>query len=215
MYCATATSATGDHVFPRKLFLPRHRANLPQVPACAPCNRAKSRIETYVTAILPFGGRHETARENLELQVIKRLRRNRKLATALVKGVRRKWSKYGDLIIPTTTIPIDPDLFRLFFQLVVRGLIWHHWKQILTDAHLIEVSYFTDHRKALFNARVVNLTARDRVEADLGEGTAVYQGAPDTDCPQRTEWKFAIAGFTVIAFTGPKSASIQSEACGH
>jgi|GEM_PF-6617119 len=92
--------------------------------------------------------------------VPKRLRSNRKLAAALVSGVDKKWSKYGDLDIPTMTLPFDPDQFKRFFQLVVRGLVWLHWKQILTDAHLIEVSYFTDHRKALFNALVVNLTAR-------------------------------------------------------
>lgn len=220
MYCGTAKSATGDHVFPRKLFLERHRAYLPQVPACASCSGAKSKIETDLTAILPFGGRHETARENLELQVPKRLRRNRKLATALVQGVGRKWSKHGDLLIPTMTLSVDPVQVTNFVKLVVRGLVWHHWQQILTSDHFVKVMNVTDHGEQLFNTSVFDLVARDRVEADFGEGSVIYQGAQGTDCPQVTAWKIAIYGgmrFTdesgetdgsrlFVALTGPKAA---------
>jgi hypothetical protein len=58
VYCATAPAATMDHVFAREFFLPDRRPNLPKVPACAACNGAKSQLEHYLTAVLPFGGQH-------------------------------------------------------------------------------------------------------------------------------------------------------------
>ncbi len=38
---------TGDHIFPRQLFLESHRANLPKVPCCKNCNDEKSKLEHY------------------------------------------------------------------------------------------------------------------------------------------------------------------------
>jgi 5-methylcytosine-specific restriction endonuclease McrA len=64
-YCATQPATTADHVFSREFFLVKRRANLPQVPACNSCNNAKSRLEHYLTAALPFGGRHTDSTENL------------------------------------------------------------------------------------------------------------------------------------------------------
>ena len=64
-YCATQTATTADHVFSREFFLVKHRGNLPQAPACHHCNSAKSKLEHYLTAVLPFAGSHADAAENL------------------------------------------------------------------------------------------------------------------------------------------------------
>src|ERR1700722_9395653 len=81
--CGKGISTTGDHVFAREFFLKSRRATLPQVPACAPCNKEKSELEHYLTAVLPFGGRHDDASINLETMVPPRLAKNAKLHRGL------------------------------------------------------------------------------------------------------------------------------------
>lgn len=79
IYCANATSETADHVFAREFFLLNQRDGLPKVPSCQQCNKEKSDLEHYLTALLPFGGRHENAKDNLKKMVPKRLKKNKKL----------------------------------------------------------------------------------------------------------------------------------------
>jgi|ERR1700722_1420649 len=61
-YCLDAVATTVDHVFSREFFLVEDRGYLPEAPACKACNDEKSRMEHYLTAVLPFGGRHDQAR---------------------------------------------------------------------------------------------------------------------------------------------------------
>ena len=64
-YCAEREAVTGDHIFAREFFLPSARANLPQAPICEQCNNEKSKLEHYLTTVLPFGGRHSASPKTL------------------------------------------------------------------------------------------------------------------------------------------------------
>jgi hypothetical protein len=66
VYCATRSATTHDHVFAKGFFLEARRGDLPQVPACGPCNATKAILEHYLTAVLAFGGRHADAAANLQ-----------------------------------------------------------------------------------------------------------------------------------------------------
>lgn len=79
VYCSKAKAETADHVVAREFFMPSLRANIPKVPSCTSCNNNKSVLEHYLTALLPFGGRHRAAHENLVSMVPRRLMRNKKL----------------------------------------------------------------------------------------------------------------------------------------
>ena len=86
-YCVTPNSSEdGDHVVSREFFLPEHRANLPKVPACKECNNRKSRLEHYLTAVMPFGARHSDAGATLEKLVPRRLAKNAKLSRELARN---------------------------------------------------------------------------------------------------------------------------------
>jgi hypothetical protein len=76
-YCSQRPAVTGDHLFAREFFLKTQRANLPQVPTCDRCNGEKSKLEHYLTAVLPFGGRHPDALTNLSQMVEPRLAKNK------------------------------------------------------------------------------------------------------------------------------------------
>lgn len=64
VYCL-ARAEGDDHVIARQFFVERRRADLPKVAACRACNNEKSKLEQYLTGILPFAGRHQDARENM------------------------------------------------------------------------------------------------------------------------------------------------------
>src|SRR3989304_4598934 len=86
VYCRDQPGTTADHIFSRQLFLIRNRAYIPQVPACQKCNNEKSKLENDLTAILPFGGLHADAHENLVELVPKRLAKNLRLHRELYAG---------------------------------------------------------------------------------------------------------------------------------
>jgi hypothetical protein len=125
VYCAAALAATMDHVFAREFFIMDRRANLSKVPACQACNSAKSGLEHYLTAVLPFGGRHADGAAHLSGMVPGRLARNQKLA--------RRISAELSIVVPdrdtlAMTVPIDPEKIAELFALIAKGLLWHHWQ---------------------------------------------------------------------------------------
>ena len=207
VYCAEKPSTSADHVFAREFLLPRHRMNLPKVPACDDCNREKANVEHYLASLLPFGGRHSDAGENLETMVPKRLRKNIRLNRALAQGQGAVWGQAGALMVPTMTLPIDSGRFERLFQLIAKGLIWYHWQTYLTAEHFVEVWAPATAGARLFDERLFNLNARARVSANLGNGTFVYQGAQGVDCAQVTVWHIWVyGGVRVSDYTGGAAA---------
>jgi hypothetical protein len=70
VYCAVPGAAdTGDHVLARQFVAVAHRGQIPKVPACSVCNGKKAALESYLMAVLPFGGRHADALNNLTANV--------------------------------------------------------------------------------------------------------------------------------------------------
>lgn len=195
MYCAEQPSDGPDHVFAKKFFLPSDRDGLPQVPACKQCNEEKSELEHYLTTVLPFGGRHESVKANLETMVPQRLEKNRKLHRHLAEGVGTAWSREGEqLLVPAMTLPIDPACLESFFALVARGLVWHHWRIYLTKAHSVAVWQLVEAGNQLFDRFLSCHAMGALVSADLGHGAFVYEGAQGVDCPQVSIWRFSAFG---------------------
>jgi hypothetical protein len=132
VYCATRSATTKDHVFARGFFLEARRGSLPQVPACGPCNSAKADLERYLTATLPFGGRHADAEANLEGMVPKRLAKNLALKRKLAAGMSRTWIREAGVYLPTSTVPFEPEKLEELSAFIAKGLVWHHWRVLIT-----------------------------------------------------------------------------------
>jgi hypothetical protein len=182
VYCAKRPSTTGDHVFAREFFLLKHRNGLPQVPACDTCNGEKSELEHYLTAVLPFGGRHPDASVNLETMVPKRLQRNAKLRTRLAEGYTRE------------KIPLESGRIERFFVLIAKGLLWHHWQSILGADDCAAATVLQPAGAAPLDQILSKLRPCDRVRVNLGEGTFIYEGLRTIDSPQSALWRFLIYG---------------------
>jgi hypothetical protein len=195
VYCGAAPSTTtGDHVFAREFFINVRRGNLPKVPACEACNHEKSKLEHYLTAVLPFGGRHTDSVQNLSTLVEPRLAKNTKLHSALSVGQGRVWSREGGLLVPVSTLPIDGDKIDRLFEFIIKGLLWHHWNVILDRGrHGLWAGFLTP-IGVQFHRQFFAMNANARVSANLGEGTFTYEGLQGTDIPEMSVWLFNVYG---------------------
>ena len=126
VYCAKEQAAsTGDHIFAREFFLENKRDNLPQVPACVACNNRKSELEHYLTSVLPFGGQHSDAINNLSSMVPKRLCKNKSLHDKLGSGMKKGWFEtQSGILVKSTSIPIDFTKIEMLIDYIVRGLLF-------------------------------------------------------------------------------------------
>jgi hypothetical protein len=190
VYCNARDSVTGDHIFAKEFFLPSARADLPQAPTCDVCNNDKSKLEHYLTAVLPFGGRHGAAIENLATQVPKRLRRNARLHRELAAELHDSPDPLG----PNMTIGFNGEYVEHLFSMIARGLLWHHWRTYLPTGHAVRSVTVTKAGERLYDDLIFKRTARNRVTGNLGMGTFIYEGVQATDDPAFTGWRFLIYG---------------------
>ena len=176
VYCSSAIATCGEHIFARKFFLPADRKGLPKVPGCDACNARKSELELYALAVLPFGGRHAGARENLATMVPGRLEKNAPLGRTISQGFGKRWvDGASGLRLPVTGIPMDAEPVMALFKMIGRGLLWHHWQRLLAVDTAIDAGALDVRGESLFRA-VFEAHADARVSETLGDGTVRYDG---------------------------------------
>jgi hypothetical protein len=206
VYCCVATSTTGDHIFAKEFFLETRRKNLPMAPACSRCNAQKSKLEHYLTAVFPFGGRHTDAVVNLKTMAPKRLDRNAQLLSTLQATFRlpghRSWEYANGLFVPIIGLPFDWNKFGKWLILIVKGLSWFHWKKHITSDCIVDVRWGYD---SLFQ-RLLAMHAACHIRQDLGAGTFSYEAAQGIDNPRVSVWQFLIYG---DARFGSKSTALS------
>jgi len=187
-------------VFARTLFLERRRGNLPKVPSCSECNNGKSQLEHYLATVLPFGGRHDDASDNLQEQVPGRLARNVRLHRDLAEGqetVEQQQAGEG-AVAATIALPFNGQRLLNYMEFVVKGLLWHHWRILLSPEHGVRVIAPKNAAASLFLDAFAR-SARQHVTGDLGNGTVRYQGAQGTDYPELGVWAISLYGGVVLS----------------
>jgi hypothetical protein len=198
VYCIDGVAEDGDHVISRQFFPQENRANLPKVPACKACNNDKSKLEHYLTTVLPFGGQHDDAGEILTKLVPRRLARNNKLHSAIIEGLSHHIvSTNGGPWMPSMAIPFDGRNIERFYEYLVRGLAWHHWKLLLGPDVTVKAGYLVEAGRLAFE-RLLTLDAADSVSADLGNGVFVYEAAQSKETQELTVWKMTFYGGVLL-----------------
>jgi hypothetical protein len=170
------------------------REGIPKVPACKACNNAKSQLEHYLTAVLPFGGRHEDAGRALSQMVPPRLAKNAKLFDRLKSGWKSilRWRGQGPWV-EESVLPFDSERLVRYMEMVVKGLAWHHWNLLFTADHIVQAS-FVNEEGSRFLANLFNAKAKSRVKESLGDGTFTYEAAQSTECDDFTVWRLSLYG---------------------
>lgn len=199
VYCTEENSSqTGDHIFARKFFLENQRDNLPKVPVCDDCNNKKSELEHYLTAVLPFSGRHADAKENLVKMVPPRLEENRKLQTTLSINRRTMWGRADGRLLPHTALPFDYTKMQQLLIFIVKGLAANYFKIVIPKDYFVDVTIPNIRAEELFSG-MFNMTSEKRVKKSLGNGTIEFEGAQSDSEIYTTIWKICIyGGLTLI-----------------
>jgi hypothetical protein len=201
VYCNIRKSIKqGDHVFARKFFLENERENLIKVPACNICNNEKSKIEHYLTTVLPFGGRHIDAKENLSSNVAPRLNKNKKLHRHLEAN--REYLN-GD---PTTgesgramVLPFDGETYAKLFEYILKALVWYHWKVYIQEDTILYSTSLSKFGEELFEKHIFSLRCENRIINVLGKNTFRYRGIQVPENKQITFWLFEVYNGLVTA----------------
>ncbi|GAA4814031.1 hypothetical protein GCM10023232_06870 [Sphingosinicella ginsenosidimutans] len=198
VYCGTEGAAqTGDHVFAREFLPVAYRANLPKVPACAPCNGAKSALEHYLSAILPFGGRHPQSPAILAADVPRRLDRNARLHRELAHGKRDGWVSENGLIRPSMALPFEGEKLADLFVLITRGLAHHHFGVMIPQSYFVGAGLLVRRAESVLEG-LIALNANARVLESLGGGLIEYEGAQAVNDPFLTIWRYRLYGGVVL-----------------
>jgi len=205
VYCAVAVSTTGDHVFAREFFPVAQRAGLPKVAACEKCNGEKAGLEHYLTAILPFGGRQSQSAAHLEEMAPPKLAKNARLHRELARGSERVWSREpSGLYVRSLALPFSGDTLHSYLALVVRGLMAHHWQEIIGPDTFVDVLSLTGVGERYFRTMLSWSTDR-RVEARAGDIFS-YRGAQGIDNRQISIWEFTLLNGLTVAGDGEQAS---------
>jgi len=209
VYCLEAESADGDHVLSRQFVLPEHRGNLPKVPACKRCNNEKSKLEHYLTTVMPFGGRHGESGRNLAEQVPGRLGKNEKLHRELVEGAKRYLvSENGGQREPGMTVPLDGRALEALFEYMTRGLAFHHWGLVFGPEFAVRAAFLGEAARGPFEGLMAKNA--EKVGGNLGGGAFEYEGAMAGDGSGLTVWRMSLYGAVV---SGDGDGAGREERC--
>lgn len=194
VYCAVdGASTTADHVLAREFVPPEYRGNLPKVAACRSCNNTKAKLEHYLTAVLPFGARHDDSSAILNTMVPPRLANNAKLHSVLSQRQGRAWVRRNGVIESAMTIPLEADQLSSLFKYVVRGLAAYHWNQTIPADYYVGAGVLTNAGEKIVGP-LLGGNGRARVSTSLGNGALDYHGSQAVDDPNLTVWCFQMYG---------------------
>ncbi|WP_458777146.1 HNH endonuclease [Desulforhopalus sp. 52FAK] len=192
VYCNERNSIRqGDHLFARAFFTENERANLIKVPACNECNNIKSRLEHYLTTVIPFGGRHKNAKENLRKNVPPRLNKNKKLHSFMANS-----RNHLPLDLATGEIgkamvmPFDGEQYTELFKFILKGLAWYHWGTYVQKETTLFTPALTKFGHELFETHIFSQGKNHQIHNSLGDHAIQYKGLRANDNEQYSIWLF-------------------------
>jgi hypothetical protein len=221
VYCVDGVSDDGEHIISRNFFPTTYRGNLPKAPACKRCNRGKSVLEHYLTAVLPFSSNHKTALKSQGEKVNRRLSKNLPLKNELRSGISPVWmTNDSDLPEETISLPFQPEKIIEYCEYIVRGLVWYEWDVIFPKEYVIEVMTLTQHGYSFFRDYILKMSPDFRRDKIYADGGFSYTCTRNSDDAAFSAWhlrfyeKLYLAGQTdeggvehieICALTGPQS----------
>lgn len=204
-YCALPESSTdGEHVLAKSFVLERHRADLPKVPACKACNNEKSKLETELTAVLPFGGRHSNAIEALNSEVPAKLEKNLRLKREIGASMKETWVFENGVLVKTATIHIDSEKFSRWIVLLARGLSFHHWGLAFDNEY--QLQFIAPARPEILRELFDRNAHRKVSLRTIGGGALTYQGSLAQN-PTAAAWRFIVYGGIALAGDRPEAST--------
>ena len=139
--------------------------------------------------VFPFGSEHPSAQDMLRSNVKRRLEKNHRLGHQIQQGQKDVTIVNPDGSMDTTiAIPLDDEQTLNLFNMIIRGLLWHHWCSPLPSSHVVRLFWLTDHGLGLFKKFILSLSPDQFQDVSLANGTFCYQFTRNPDDPFFTAW---------------------------
>lgn len=199
-YCGKpGSSSTNDHVVAKSFFLDDERAvglDLPQVPACAPCNNENSGLENYVGSTILIGSRHPDSKQYRSEKVAPRLNRNQKLRADLNIDSPPTWVNLNGVLQQLHVVKIDPDKITRLLEMIVRGLYRYHYGKPLSSEMAPDVRMMRPEDEAAMWAGISEYFPPEvpRINRDLGRGSFTYACVQSPAHEGFTAWVIGLHG---------------------
>jgi len=187
-YCGKP-SVTGDHVVAREFFPEDARDGLPQVPACAACNGAKSSLEHHLATVLPIAGLDDAAAHGRAQKLVRRLDKNRALERTLQDSFNRLDDVAGD---GRRAVEFDQVPLLQYMAWVARGLSWYHFEVRIDEDTKVSVRFEKQDRLIGAANFIQALDTGRRAEGHFANGALCYQGVLINASEKITFWYIRI-----------------------
>lgn len=211
-YCGhQGVSSTADHVLCREFFAVEDRDNLPIVPACEPCNNAKSALEHYACSVMPFAATHPAATEVLVNDVPRRLGSNKKLHTTLSQSFEYRYfysAEHGWQI--GAALDYDGEKISKLFAYIVKGLAFHYWGLVFDSNHTVGASYFAHQAEKVFEGVLQASAVTTRLTEQWGGGVFSFEAVQVPSIPTFTVWRMNLLGAEVSGGRRAKGARMSN-----
>ena len=146
VFCGIEKATTKDHIPPKGIFVKPRPSNLITVPACVKCNGGSSgEDERFIVDLgihVSNGG--EAGKRLFAEQVMKTLRHNNELSRKVFDRI-----KPVDLTTPEGIIygrehtgEWDKEPHMKIIEKTIRGLYYHHYKEILDANYSVDTHFF-------------------------------------------------------------------------
>lgn len=192
-YCGVSLATTEDHVIGRKFFPVHIRSNLPKVPACSDCNGQKANYERYAMAVFPFGSEHHAAQNILRTKVKHRLEKDQRLLHQLQQSQKNVTVVNPDGSTDTTiAISLDDEQTLNLFRMIIKGLLWHHFRSPLPSSYVVRLFWLTDQGLDLFKKLILSCSPDQFQDVSLANGAFRYQFTRNPDDPFFAAWILGI-----------------------
>jgi hypothetical protein len=198
-------------VLARSFFLKDKREGIPIVPACRACNQAKSKLEHYLSSVMPLAGRHPDSLRTLIEFGIRRLEQNQKLLRELSGG----WRRLLGSPVGAGELPFQGDKFVEYMKMVVRGLAFDSFGLVLSGDHLVVGAMVSDEGAELMHL-LFRARAKAKVSISLADNAFVCEGIQSANNDDFTVWRLKLYGIVANGDSeegGPTSAETYVITC--
>ncbi|MDD2310263.1 MAG: hypothetical protein PHH91_11845 [Desulfuromonadaceae bacterium] len=142
----TNVQVTTDHVPPKTIFVKPRPQNTITIRACNTCNNGSSAHDQSFSVFLSMQAipSHEGAKLLFNTKTIDTLNSNEKLRNRIIATAKPVYLATEQGVIYDNAMAILPDakVYNSTLERTVRGLYYHHYKEILGDKAAVEINIF-------------------------------------------------------------------------
>ena len=172
-YCGATSPMTRDHIPPKGIFPAPRPSDLITVPSCASCNQAASESdECFVrTCRCTLASIHRPLDAFGSKRALPRIRRRRRLRDQYCERVRTCVAYYAGRCDPRARVSNarDSDAHDKTIERLIRGLYFHHYKEVLGQRVRVKAQWFRGLTQALLEA------TSDCEQRFVGNGQFAYR----------------------------------------